>query len=178
VAVAEDLASGALRFARSHGYTLRDRPRVGLQADPAVASGEVEIVDAFSPPAPVAASTRGVDAGTRMFEVPVVRAPTVELEVREPRRAPRRVAIGAEPISIGRSADCGLVLSDGRVSRHHARLRPRDGVIVLTDLGSTNGTFVNDQRVSEVVLGEGDRIQLGETRLAVQRAGSEAPPAA
>ncbi len=171
--MAEDLASGALRFARGHGYSVRDRPRVSLQADPTIGPGEIAVGSAFSPPGgdrQVAAA----DAGTRTFEVPVVRAPRVRLEIHEPRRAPRQLELGVQPMSIGRASDCDLVLVDGRVSRHHARLRPRDGVIVLTDLGSTNGTFVNDQRIAEVVLGEGDRIQVGETQLLVQRAAGDA----
>ena len=69
---------------------------------------------------------------------------------------------------IGRGPECELVLHDSRVSRRHARLAGRDGVLVLTDLGSTNGTMVNGHRVTEVVLGAGDRIELGETSLVVR----------
>ena len=57
---------------------------------------------------------------------------------------------------IGRAPECELVLKDNRVSRRHARLAARDGVLILTDLGSTNGTRVNGNRVTEVVLGAGD----------------------
>ena len=64
----------------------------------------------------------------------------------------------------------GLVLDDARVSRHHARLRARHGMLVLTDLGSTNGGRVNGVRVDEVVLGVGDRIELGDTVLVVDAA--------
>ncbi|HEV2006663.1 MAG TPA: FHA domain-containing protein, partial [Candidatus Limnocylindrales bacterium] len=49
--------------------------------------------------------------------------------------------------------------------RQHARLHGRDGVLVLTDLGSTNGTRVNGQRIREVVLGAGDQIGMGDTVL-------------
>jgi pSer/pThr/pTyr-binding forkhead associated (FHA) protein len=82
------------------------------------------------------------------------------------------------PIRIGRSPECELVLHDSRVSRRHARLAARDGVLVLTDLGSTNGTMVNGHRVSEVVLGAGDRIAVGETILTIEPApgGSVARP--
>jgi pSer/pThr/pTyr-binding forkhead associated (FHA) protein len=66
------------------------------------------------------------------------------------------------------------VLRDSRVSRRHARLTARDGVLVLTDLGSTNGTRVNGHRVTEVVLGAGDRVQIGETSLVVEAAGAGA----
>ena len=111
------------------------------------------------------------DGGTRVFEVPVVRAP--EIVHRGPRARPRRRAAcrstGA-PIRIGRAPECELVLKDSRVSRRHARLHARDGVLVLTDLGSTNGTRVNGHRVTEVVLGAGDRIQIGETSLVVEAA--------
>jgi pSer/pThr/pTyr-binding forkhead associated (FHA) protein len=43
-------------------------------------------------------------------------------------------------------------------------------VLVLTDLGSTNGTRVNGNRVTEVVLGAGDRVQIGETSLVIETA--------
>ena len=113
------------------------------------------------------------DAGTRVFEVPVVRAPDVVIEVREPNQAARKVPASGAPIRIGRAPECELVLRDSRVSRRHARLAPRDGVLVLTDLGSTNGTRVNGHRVSEVVLGAGDRILVGETTLTIERANAE-----
>jgi pSer/pThr/pTyr-binding forkhead associated (FHA) protein len=82
------------------------------------------------------------------------------------------------PINIGRGPECELVLRDSRVSRRHARLTARDGVLVLTDLGSTNGTRVNGHRVTEVVLGAGDRILLGETILTIERAAAGPGPRA
>lgn len=168
--LAADLASGALSFARGHGYALRDRPRVTLQPDPAVRPGEVQVQATVSPVEEARVGDRGVDAGTRVFEVPVVRAPEVVLRVREPKGAPRRVPLTGAPIRIGRASDCELVLNDSRVSRRHARLTARDGVLVLTDLGSTNGTRVNGHRVTEVALGAGDRIEIGESSLVVEDA--------
>jgi pSer/pThr/pTyr-binding forkhead associated (FHA) protein len=53
------------------------------------------------------------------------------------------------------------------VSRHHARLAPRGGRLVLVDLGSTNGTRVNGEPVREAVVGPGDRIEVGATRLEI-----------
>jgi hypothetical protein len=167
--VAAEFASGALTFARARGYSLRDRPRVTLQPDASVRAGEVEVEPSMSP-ARTAPEGEHVDAGTRVFEIPVVRGPDVVIEVREPNRQPRRVPASGAPISIGRGPECQLVLRDTRVSRRHARLTSRGGVLVLTDLGSTNGTRVNGHRVSEVVLGAGDRITLGETTLVVEPA--------
>lgn len=171
--LASHLASGALSFARSHGYALRERPRVTLQPDPALRLGEVEVDASVSSAGGGSVKTEDADGGTRMFEVPVVRAPDVVLEVREPNRVARRIPVSGAPIRIGRAPDCELVLHDSRVSRRHARLVARDGVLVLTDLRSTNGTRVNGHRVSEVVLGAGDRIDVGDTSLVVQAARAE-----
>jgi hypothetical protein len=168
--LASELASGALSFARDHGYALRGRPRVTLLPDPDLRPGEVEVDTAVSPvPEPLPASEAG-DAGTRVFEVPVVRGPEAVIVVQEPGHAARKVALTGAPIRIGRAPECELTLRDTRASRRHARLVARDGVLVLTDLGSTNGTRVNGHRISEVVLGAGDRIQIGETSLVVEPA--------
>jgi FhaA, N-terminal domain/FHA domain len=168
--VAGELASGVLTFARSHGYALRERPRVTLQPDSDLRPGDVEVDATLSPNRAEPPDSRVVDAGTRVFEVPVMRGPGVMIAVKEPNRPSRRVPAGGAPISIGRAPDCGLVLKDSRASRRHARLTARDGLLVLTDLGSTNGTRVNGHRVSEVVLGAGDRITIGETTLTIEPA--------
>jgi hypothetical protein len=168
--VAGELASGALTFARAHGYALRDRPRVTLQPDARLRPGEVEVDTALSPTHQMPAGEQPPDAGTAVFEIPVMRAPDVVIEVREPNRAARTVPASGAPIRIGRAPECELVLRDSRVSRRHARLSARDGVLILTDLGSTNGTRVNGHRISEVVLGAGDRILIGETTLTIEPA--------
>jgi len=66
---------------------------------------------------------------------------------------------------IGRGDQANLRLPDVGISRRHARLDFDGGQVVLTDLGSTNGTSVNGQRVSAVALNPGDSIQLGTTTL-------------
>jgi hypothetical protein len=66
---------------------------------------------------------------------------------------------------IGRGDQATLRLPDVGISRRHARLDFDGAQVVLTDLGSTNGTMVNGQRVSAVALNPGDMIQLGTTTL-------------
>lgn len=68
---------------------------------------------------------------------------------------------------IGRANDNQIVLVDDRVSRHHAQLSSRQGTLVFTDLGSTNGSFVNGTRVREIVLGSGDVVRLGNSTLTI-----------
>jgi pSer/pThr/pTyr-binding forkhead associated (FHA) protein len=143
---------------------------VTLQPDPTLRPGEAEVEATVSPMQDPVVGGDGADGGTRVFEVPVVRAPDVVIEVREPGRSARRIPASGAPIRIGRAPECELVLRDSRVSRRHARLMARDGVLILTDLGSTNGTRVNGHRITEVVLGAGDRIEIGETSLVIDAA--------
>ena len=100
---------------------------------------------------------------------------TVEAEVREDADGGflaelvltdgRRVQIGTEPLVIGRLPECGVVLADSNVSRRHAELRRSGDSVVLTDLGSTNGTRVPGAPVRERVLVSGDEVSVGSTRL-------------
>jgi hypothetical protein len=76
-----------------------------------------------------------------------------------------RVAIGDQPVRIGRAADCDLVLADPTVSKHHVELQRRGTDVVLTDLGSTNGTRVNDAPIRQAVLADGDQIHVGAVML-------------
>src|SRR5512139_2684423 len=68
-----------------------------------------------------------------------------------------------DQLTIGRDSTNEIVINDAEVSRKHARLTFQGGKYVLEDLGSTNGTFVNGQRLtSAAVLKAGDVVSLGE----------------
>jgi hypothetical protein len=79
-----------------------------------------------------------------------------------------RVELGSEPLAIGRLPECGIVLSDPNVSRRHAEIRRSGDLVVLSDLGSTNGTRVNGAPIREQNLAHGDEITVGSTTLVVQ----------
>jgi hypothetical protein len=198
--LASTLADAALAFARSHGYTLLDRPVVAVQADPAVAAGDIAVdptdphvakdrladpdgdgsaLGAGEPGEPRAAgdarSTDGEAIGptpaiehTAVFVVPGIDGPRATIREIRPDQSSRTIAFDGRPLTIGRASDNGVVLRDGRASRHHARIDGRRGSLVLSDLGSTNGSFVNDRRVDSIALGEGDRIRVGTTTLLVE----------
>ena len=78
-----------------------------------------------------------------------------------------RIPVGKEPVTIGRLADCQVVLSDPNISRRHAEIRKDDetGGHLIVDLGSTNGTKVNGAVIKNHRLRDGDEITLGATRL-------------
>ena len=72
-------------------------------------------------------------------------------------------ALEGDQLIIGRDATSNVAISDAEVSRKHARLTFQGGKYVLEDLGSTNGTFVNGQRLANAtVLKSGDVVSLGE----------------
>ena len=72
-------------------------------------------------------------------------------------------------LTMGRAASCSVTLDDTYVSQMHAKLTSGDTGVVLTDLGSTNGTYLNRQRVTAPVsVQPGDRIQIGSTLLELQ----------
>jgi len=76
-----------------------------------------------------------------------------------------RFEVGDEPITVGRGSDCDLMLADPTVSKHHLELRRQGADVVLIDLGSMNGTRVNDIGVRERILADGDEVRLGATVL-------------
>lgn len=65
-------------------------------------------------------------------------------------------------LSFGRADSNTVVLKDAKVSRQHAQIQQQGGEFVVVDLNSSNGTFVNKQRVEEHVLANGDEIQIGD----------------
>ncbi len=70
-------------------------------------------------------------------------------------------------IVIGRSSELDMVLVEDMVSRRHAKISVEGGNIFLEDLGSTNGSFVNGEKISRTKLGEGDRILIGTSIIKV-----------
>ncbi len=184
--LASELADGALSFARAHRYTVVDRPRVDLLADSTVERTDIRVDAKFAEAVagrgghgPVALSPErditpgGIDATqTRVYTVPKPRTPRAVLRVNDPDGRTREVIVEGGELTIGRATDNDLVALDGRVSRHHGRIVGRRGTLVYSDLGSTNGSRVNGVAVTEVVLGVGDRLEVGDTVLVVEVAGA------
>ena len=184
--LASELADGALSFARAHRYTVVDRPRVDLLADPTVERTDIRVDARFAeavagrlghgPVALVPESEGAPDdpdpTATRVYTVPRPRTPRAVLRVADPDGGTREVVVEGGSLTIGRATDNDLVAVDGQVSRHHGRIDGRRGTLVYTDLASTNGSSVNGVPVTEVVLGVGDRLEVGDTVLVVEVAGA------
>lgn len=193
--LASELADGALVFARTRRYTLVDRPRVDLLADTTVDRADIRVVARFADPIAgrerrdvgpdidlleaedgergdaAARDTGGGPTDTMVFTIPRPSSPAARLRVVPPGGDEFLCDFDGTSLTIGRAADNDLVVADGRVSRHHARVTGRRGTLVYTDLGSTNGSRVNGAPVGELVLGAGDRIEVGDTVLVVEATG-------
>jgi hypothetical protein len=141
-------------------------PHAGVEAPAAEAAAEPAVEQAAVPGA------------TKVFR------PPAETEAVTPEEAERlglahdqailvvggkRHKLGPSKITLGRSRDCDITLSDPNVSRRHAEVRLEAGGYWIVDLGSTNGIEVNGRRVDRAKLDEGDRIVLGQTELAFER---------
>jgi cytochrome P450/NADPH-cytochrome P450 reductase len=90
-------------------------------------------------------------------------APTPQPELASARMPGGAWPLPAKTLRIGREPDNDIVLSDLSVSSHHAELRNVAGAYRIVDLGSTNGTFVNEQRVTAALLSDGDMVGLGDS---------------
>lgn len=75
-------------------------------------------------------------------------------------------------VTIGKDPGCTLVLDDGFASGVHCRLVPRGGQLIVTDLDSTNGTWVNGLRVGSAEVGPGANLRIGGTEIAVELQGT------
>src|SRR5208283_3786108 len=85
--------------------------------------------------------------------------------------AERREAFDKNEINVGRVQGNDLMLPKGNVSKHHARLLYRDGRFIVTDLKSTNGTYVNGRKISQAtIVREGDKIYIGDFVLRLETA--------
>lgn len=78
-----------------------------------------------------------------------------------------RTEVNRELIA-GREAGCDLMLDEGRCSRKHASLQPAPGGILVTDLGSSNGTFINGNRIEKGIATAGDELGFDTARFRVE----------
>ncbi|MFE6996375.1 FHA domain-containing protein [Microbacterium sp. NPDC057659] len=110
---------------------------------------------ASAPAAPAKARSTG----------PATTATATKLVITSGPKAGLEVPLGTEPLSIGRSSESGLVIRDDYTSSHHARLVPRGGTWTIQDLESTNGTYLNGQRLTgpPVPISIGMPIKVGAT---------------
>jgi len=140
------------------GWGLVGPPEIEFRTDESIGRGqfgcEATLVEGEPEPAP-APSAKGGEAAIVLLE---------------DGHEAKTYRLNKKSVAIGRLPECDIVISDPGASRRHATITLDDGgEYVLTDLGSTNGTIVNDEPVGEHVLSDGDRITIGNTVLEFRR---------
>ncbi|MGA8534064.1 MAG: FhaA domain-containing protein [Candidatus Tumulicola sp.] len=122
-------------------------------------------------------------ASVKMSARPDVPAGTVDVAAGAPRSFSLRMIKGVSSYGvyslegsarIGRADECDVLLADPSVSRAHAILETAGDEPTVRDLGSTNGTFVNGERVESKGLRDGDELRFGNTRMQFEIGGGEA----
>jgi hypothetical protein len=173
-ALRKELSDYLLEHARQERLALTSRPQVEFHTDDRLELGEFGIQaqllggpeedDELAEPGPSAG-----DFGHTMVYSPDREARPLEpaLDRRQALLVAegRRNVLSGERVTIGRSRECDVVLSDPNVSRRHIELRRGERGWAAVDLGSTNGMKVNGRRLSHAELEPGDRITIGITDL-------------
>lgn len=172
----DDLAHGVMARARRERYTLVARPRVRILTDDETRRGEIRVaanvVDERgrptqqSEPLPTGSDTMVFDRPAAGTAPDSARRAYLLVSTRGSR--PVQFDLGGPLIGIGRASDNDVILDDPMVSRHHCQLKLQHGAYSFADLGSSNGSSVNGQPVSQIALGPGDVIQIGDTEVEFQ----------
>ena len=169
-ALVDELAGYLLEHARRERFVLLSRPVVEFVTDRRLGLGEFGIqTRVVQAPRDRESPVGDEQAGSTMIYNAAGEAAGRIEEPQRPRHEQalllvdgKRLVVGAAGVTVGRSRQCDVVLSDPNVSRRHAEIRPRGNAWVLTDLGSTNGSLLNGHRVDRPeVIHPGDEIELG-----------------
>jgi hypothetical protein len=154
--------------AAERGWGLVGPPEVQFHTDAQLKQGEFRC-EPLLIEGPTTGGAAPVQAPTGGDHEPDRKDRGAQLVVIEKGKAGKAFPLAKDRVIIGRLGESDLVLSDPGVSRRHAEVRHEDGNYVIADLGSTNGTMVNEATIGERVLEEGDRITVGRTVLEFRR---------
>ncbi len=173
-ALADELAGYLLEHARRERFAFLSRPAIEFETDPRLGLGQFGIQTRVVNPeeAPEYEPERE-DFGKTMVHSAAARVaePLQEAPIARRQRAlllyrGRRLLVGPDGAVIGRSRECDIVLVDANVSRKHVEVRPQGGSWIVVDLGSTNGSRLNGQRLQRPeVIQPGDEIEVGNSAI-------------
>jgi len=161
-----ELENLLISYIKEKGYVVLDRPRVKLEMTSELKEGEFWIkchIEGEIPP-------ETPEQLKEQAPPPEVRLGPAVLELQDSGDVAPVFELGEESVQLGRISNNDIVLPDPNVSRVHARISKRGDSYWISDLQSTNGTWVNEQRVMEARLDEDDVIRLGTTKMIFRRA--------
>lgn len=134
---------------------------------PAAGSASASAAAAFATPSAASAASA---APTSPVAAPDPSAPARRLVITSGAKEGLELPLDGDQLTIGRSADSGLIIRDDYTSTNHARLTLRDGVWTIDDLGSTNGTFVKGKKITKPTpVPLGTPVSIGTTTFELRR---------
>jgi len=142
--------------AAERGWGLVGPAEVQFETDPSLKEGVFECVSAL---------VEGPTGTAQPAVGPAPSADHAQLVMIQKGKPGKAFELSKDRVIIGRLPESDVTVSDPGVSRRHAEVRRQDAGYLVADLGSTNGTMVNEARVSERTLENGDRITVGSTVL-------------
>lgn len=154
--------------AKQRGWVLPDTPRVSFASGPRLSPGEFRIEAEAVAVAAQARATASVSGARSDQRTQAIASTDAVLVVLSDERPVQTVGI-TNKVRIGRQGDNDLVLPDPGASRHHAEVAEEADAYFLRDLGSTNGTSVNGNRIREHRLRDGERFVVGHTVIEFRR---------
>jgi len=154
--LAEELCDVVIKHARSQSYTLQGAVRVSFTRDSSLKPGSLAIDSATEKSRAAAARTPQPPAPRQS---PARMQPVLDIDG-------QRYSLNASSVVLGRSSEADILVDDTGVSRRHLEIRTDGGTVRAVDLGSTNGSYVNGQKVQgETILTDGSTIAMGRTRI-------------
>jgi hypothetical protein len=175
-ALSDELAGYLLEHARRERFAFLSRPVIEFETDHRLGLGQFGIQTRVVNPEDVAPSyppeereefgktmvhSSAVRVAEQLQEAPIARRQRAILLYQG-----RRLLVGPDGAVIGRSRESDIVLDDANVSRRHVEIKPQGGSWIVVDLGSTNGSRLNGQRIQRPeVIQPGDEIELGNSTI-------------
>ena len=147
-ATAEELERGATRYAEEQNYVLAGPVSVKFEGTDEESTGTLEII----------AEVRRGSVAPATGATPTPTHPIIDVDG-------EKWLLTEDITVIGRSSKADIQVDDSGVSRKHVEFRITPQGVILTDLGSTNGTFVEGHRVEAATLLDGNQITIGRTRI-------------
>lgn len=160
-ALAQEIISSAADYAREQGYSIVGPLSVEFAAEGELETGRFRVRSstkrAAGSAAAGAAEAAGAGAPAQPHRPAPEPLPVIDIDG-------SRYALSSEVTVLGRGAEADIVVDDTGVSRRHLELRRTPRGVILKDLGSTNGTFVEGNRITAATLVNGNTVTLGRTR--------------
>lgn len=155
-ALAEEMVSAATEHADGQHYAFVGPVRITFETDESVATGRLSVESATVRGAAAPATSTAASA----------RHPIIDIDG-------QRYLLTGPVTVLGRGTEADIVVDDSGVSRRHLELRVTPQGTVATDLGSTNGTYVEGHRTQAATLVDGNTITIGRTRILFWNAADE-----